>query len=112
MKTINFSLIKEEISFARDEARIAALDCNSCVRSRGAWFVASKDNNTITEGEEYYITTKKELLRVIDVFKGMGADEFYIDGGFDGADSVRDLHDGSSYTPFVSDWSIKLDVQV
>lgn len=105
---MTFKEIKETISENRDTAHNEALTDYSCVRSRGAWVTALKDGEVITESDAYRITTAKQLKADVAHLKAEGADEFYIDGGFDGADSVSELCDG--YDPFVSEWSFAINL--
>ena len=105
---MTFTELKEKMAEARQEAQREAQAVCPCVRSRGAWLMATKDDETITENDSYEIKSLNKLLKDIQELKEQGADNFYIDGGFDGADNVRDLND--CYDPWVSDWSIELEL--
>lgn len=103
-----FKDIKEDISEHRDEAKYEAKKDYRCVRSRGAWLVALKDGEVLTEADSQTFKNAKELKEGIEYWKSEGATEFYIDGGFDGADNVQDLNE--FYVPYVSEWSFKLEL--
>jgi hypothetical protein len=108
---LTLSDIKELVSKARDVARREAREVHSCVRSRGAWFKAEKDGENLNESEGDMFTTMKALKSDIAHYKALGADVFWIEGGFDGADSVRELNDGD-VSVWIADWAIKLDISL
>ena len=106
--------IKEDVTDKRDTAKLKAQRAVTCVRSRGAILVAIGSNpdvlggaQRLNEGDESQLTTKKGLEEFLSVYEKKGATEIFVDGGFDGASSVRDLNE-SNYTPWVSEWSIKI----
>ena len=102
------SLVKKE----RNEAKKEASECYSCIRSRGVCLRAfGSDHEAFNEDgdDEYTVLTLKGLNEDIANYASHGATEFYLDGGFDGADSVYDLNN-FCYDPRVSEWSIQLDV--
>jgi hypothetical protein len=106
MKT--FTEIKEEIVEARDEARRDAREYK-VIRSRGAWLAVLDGNRELlSETGVHEITTLKALKRDIQYFIAKGGMEFYIDGGFDGADSLNDLNEDPVI--WISSWTIPLDV--
>ena len=106
-----FAEIKEEISTARQDAREEAQSVCSCVRSRGAYLKArDKHGELLTESESIEFTTKKRLISDIEDLKKSGAVEFYIEGGFDGADSLWDLNN-FEYEPWVSEWYVDIEVE-
>jgi len=106
---ITFKELKEQISEARQKAEREAKTVCSCVRSRGAWLAAvNADGNVTTESSQYEIKSMKRLMADVEHLKNEGSTKFFVDGGFDGADSVRDLND--CYDPWVSEWSIDLEV--
>ncbi len=81
----------------------------SCCRSRGAWLTASINSDVITQPQEYEISTFTKLKADIASLKEQGAVEIYIEGGFDGADSVYDLNE-CHYDPWVSEWGFELEI--
>jgi hypothetical protein len=109
MDKLSFTDIKELISEAREVAKVEGQESNSCLRSRGAWLRAEKGNEVLNDSEVNYITTLKSLKSDVAQYKALGADTFTIEGGFDGADSIKALNE-SDYCPWVSEWEIILDV--
>lgn len=102
---VNFQGLKRLISKHRNVAEDDALKDFPCVRSRGVFLTAQKDGDKM-EGSDCDFTTLTKLKSDIAHLRTNGADTFYIEGGFDGADSVHELYDG--YTPYVSDWCFEI----
>jgi hypothetical protein len=100
-ENVNFGELKKAISIARAAAGIEAKEQFPIAMSRGV---------EISAGDEYEtqeMTTKKELLEFIEYAKQGGAKVIYVQGGFDGYDSVHDIKE-CIYEPWVSDWSIEI----
>ena len=107
---MKFIELRNLVSEARSEARNQAESCAAVVQSRGAWISALRDGETITESGDRMFTTLKALKADVAALKAMGADKFFIDGGFDGADTLADMLDGCA-DPYVSEWSIELPAE-
>lgn len=105
---VNFSELKELIIVKRKEAEKEAKECLPVVRSRGVYLCAyDKNGEKINDGFDCQLfkLTKTELLDNIESLKKEGAISFFLDGGFDGAENLRDLND-FEYVPFISCWSL------
>lgn len=101
---INFSALKELISEAKGNAKDKALKQYSVVRSRGNEFAADVGaDDSLTDP----FSTKRELTHAFDyVMSEHDVLEVYVQGGFDGADSVVDMND--LYDPLVEEWALKI----
>lgn len=104
--------IKVEVSAARNEAVRKAESDYICIRSRGTWLNTTNKKegqcDPQPQGECYeWNGTLKQIKNLIDDVEANhpDCDEIWISGGYDGADSVRDLNDGD-YDPWVSDWDV------
>lgn len=109
--TTPLSEIKLKVQSARVVARHEAGRYYSCVQSRGAHVYCRDGDNNLFEAESYeWDGTKKDLQNALKhaVEKyGNKSVTFGIEGGFNGADSVHDLHN-DAYEPWVSEWSVEL----
>ncbi len=101
---INFSALKELISEAKGNAKVKASKQYSVVRSRGNELAADVGMaDSVTEA----FGTKRELTTTFDhVMRNHDVVEVYIQGGFDGADSVVDMN--NLYDPLVEEWALKI----
>lgn len=101
---INFSALKELISEAKGNAKDRASKQYSVVRSRGNEFAADVGaDDSVTDS----FATKRELVNAFDhVMRNHDVVEVYIQGGFDGADSVVDMN--NLYDPLVEEWALKV----
>ena len=102
---MNFENIKLAVQDARENAQREAKAGWSCVRSRGVSMCAYRGKEPLSEGSEHILTTKKSLTNFIERYEAMGADSVALFGGFDGADSVRDLND-YNYAALVTEWEL------
>jgi len=97
----------------REEARReAAAGCGrGALMSRGAHVVGcdAKGEACLWVSEENPYTSFKALMADIERVKAQHPEVFtlHVEGGFNFADSPRAYADGD-YTPWVSDWSVKV----
>ncbi|MDS1821182.1 hypothetical protein QX249_10960 [Vibrio parahaemolyticus] len=104
--------LKSVISDARNEALNEMTAHYPCTRSRGTYLTASVDNETVISMSDEWVLrnlTKKELIENIkDALKRYpNINNISIEGGFDGADSVRDMNE-DLYDPWITDWVVTL----
>jgi hypothetical protein len=104
--------LREAVSEARSIAKVEAE--RSCGRgflsSRGAWFIATRDNgaeSNATDGTIEFKGTQKQLDDEIARLRLDCPDinDIYIEGGFNFAETMADLRD-HVYEPWVSEWSV------
>lgn len=102
--------IKDEVVSARDKARREAKQHYPCVRSRGVEFYAIHPQDGKISDCEQYPLTLKNINSFIEEYGRQGATEFWLSGGYDGADSVHDMND-MCYAPWVSSWDVELEIE-
>lgn len=103
---ITFSELKELISIAKNKAKVEANKQYSVVRSRGNEFVGVAAGCADPYTEVFF--TKTDLT--LTFTKAMDKHEIvevYVQGAFDGANSLHDLNN-SMYDPLVEEWAIKI----
>lgn len=107
MGKLIYTNVKDTITQARIVAKKEAKKETPTVRSRGAWLIATDDKNErLNESETWFVTDKASITMFVEKFRDR-AKEIYIEGGFDGANSLKDFNDGD-YQPWTSAWSFKL----
>lgn len=98
---ITFSDLKDTISEEKAKAENKAKKQFKIVRSRGNECSVSVDGDSVINP----FKSKAELVDFINSSISTGnADEIWIQGGFDGADSVADLNN-HNYSPLVEEWA-------
>lgn len=98
-----YSDVQKKIKFERSKAEDKARRHYPIVQSRGVKFSALKGNESLTDGAEIEFSGKKELVELINDYLEKGATEIYIQGGFDGAESVKAMADYERDT-WIEDW--------
>jgi hypothetical protein len=102
---MTYSELKAIISDAKRQARALAGTEYRCARSRGAEVVAD-----FLDGSDMFkeaFLTKKALNAFIADATSKKACIISLQGGYDGADSVRDLNE-YNYDPLVSEWCFEI----
>jgi len=104
-------IITAEIQEARNDAHKEALLSCDYTKSRGIWLRARYNDQALNKAEETLISKnvpKKELITsFIEAHKDI-ATEIYIEGGFNGADNLSSLYTLENYTPWISEWYLKI----
>lgn len=101
MKT-TLNQLKDAVNTNRDSAQRIAKTNYPVVISRG---ITIKADNVDDGGYLLSRLTKKELMPLIEFYVSKGAKSIYLQGGFNGADSVTDYAD-FNYDSWVSEWDV------
>lgn len=100
----SLSEIKAAIAEARDQAKEIARGFYSHVRSRGA-NIGIYDNDSNEKLDEIEFKALRDIMKAIKATPDLK--DLVIDGGFDGADSLKDLNEGCVEV-WLSEWSLEL----
>ena len=111
--TSTLKMFNHAISEARNKAESEARAFNSCVKSRGVYITASANGETVvSSADDNMLKTrnrteiKKSIEWIIETHPSV--DSISVEGGFDGAESVRDLLEHDNYEPWVSEWAFEI----
>lgn len=100
-----FSQLKEKISDAKEKARNIAHRSYPINQSRGNEFSPSTKDGKLEGYMDSTFNTKRELMALIEQAQKDGAIEIYIQGGYDGYESVQDMGEGMATETWISEWS-------
>lgn len=113
LTTPKLRAIVDRVSAARSEAMTDARQDGPVIRSRGTFLATASggaQGGPRPEAEcPYWGGTLREITELVGIIANEypGTEKVYIGGGYDAADSVKDLIDGE-YSPWASSWEVVL----
>ncbi|WP_210499523.1 hypothetical protein [Vibrio crassostreae] len=111
--TSTIKMLNNAISSVRNRAEGEARVFNKCVKSRGVYLTASCDGETVLSTADNHMLKSASRTDLHNNIKWLiethpDLDSIYVEGGFDGADTVKDLLELTDYEPWVSEWAIEI----